>query len=58
MGIQVHTQKHAPAVTDRAYSMCCCYQGLLPMLKEIQTPVHIREYAGMKLAIDGYVSFI
>jgi exonuclease-1 len=28
--------------------------GLLPLLKSIQKPVHLSEYAGQTLAIDGY----
>ncbi|KAF9434990.1 Rad2 nuclease [Entomortierella beljakovae] len=30
-------------------------QGLLPLLKSIEKPVHLRDYAGQTLAIDGYV---
>ncbi|KAI5477622.1 exonuclease 1 [Pseudohyphozyma bogoriensis] len=30
-------------------------QGLLPMLKEVQTPMHIKEWKGKKVAIDAYV---
>lgn len=29
-------------------------QGLLPLLKAIQRPAHIREYAGCTLAVDSY----
>ncbi len=30
--------------------------GLLPMLKEISNPIHIKEWKGKTLAVDGYVS--
>lgn len=30
-------------------------QGLLPLLKSIERPVHLKDYAGMTLAVDGYV---
>ncbi|KAF9081125.1 Rad2 nuclease [Mortierella sp. AD031] len=30
-------------------------QGLLPLLKSIERPVHLRDYAGKTLAVDGYV---
>lgn len=30
-------------------------QGLLPMLKEIQRPIHIKEWKGRTLAVDAYV---
>ncbi|KAL1925794.1 uncharacterized protein VTP21DRAFT_677 [Calcarisporiella thermophila] len=30
-------------------------QGLLPLFKSIQRPVHIKDYAGQTVAIDGYV---
>ncbi|KAF9113701.1 Rad2 nuclease [Mortierella sp. AM989] len=30
-------------------------QGLLPLLKSIEKPVHLRDYAGQTLAVDGYV---
>ncbi|KAG0259207.1 Rad2 nuclease [Mortierella polycephala] len=30
-------------------------QGLLPLLKSIEKPVHLKDYAGQTLAIDGYV---
>ncbi|KAG0341975.1 Rad2 nuclease [Podila humilis] len=30
-------------------------QGLLPMVKSIEKPVHLKQYAGMTLAVDGYV---
>ena len=30
-------------------------QGLLPLLKDIQTPVHVSSYAGKTLGIDAYV---
>ncbi|KAL8278112.1 hypothetical protein RQP46_009436 [Phenoliferia psychrophenolica] len=30
-------------------------QGLLPMLKDIQRPVHVREWHGKTLAVDAYV---
>ncbi|KAF9924785.1 Rad2 nuclease [Linnemannia zychae] len=30
-------------------------QGLLPLLKSIEKPVHLRDYAGKTLAVDGYV---
>lgn len=29
-------------------------QGLLPALKSIITPVHVRSYAGKKAAVDTY----
>eukprot|EP00158_Paraphelidium_tribonemae_P004450 Partr_v1_DN26762_c1_g1_i3_m8528 putative Exonuclease len=29
-------------------------QGLLPLLKSIQTPMNIKDYSGQTLAIDGY----
>ena len=29
--------------------------GLLPMLKDIQRRVHVKEYAGKRLAVDAYV---
>lgn len=31
-------------------------QGLLPILKEITTQTHIREWAGKTLAVDAYAS--
>lgn len=30
-------------------------QGLLPLLKSIERPVHLKDYAGKTLAVDGYV---
>ncbi|KAG0317542.1 Rad2 nuclease [Dissophora globulifera] len=30
-------------------------QGLLPLLKSIEKPVHLKDYAGLTLAVDGYV---
>ena len=30
-------------------------QGLLPMLKEIQRPIHVKEWKGKTLAVDAYV---
>src|SRR5690554_5550306 len=30
-------------------------QGLLPLLRSIEKPVHLKDYAGQTLAIDGYV---
>ncbi|KAI7824654.1 exonuclease [Gamsiella multidivaricata] len=30
-------------------------QGLLPLLKSIEKPVHLKDYAGQTLAVDGYV---
>lgn len=30
-------------------------QGLLPLVKSIEKPVNLKDYAGMTLAIDGYV---
>ncbi|SJX63415.1 related to EXO1-exonuclease which interacts with Msh2p [Sporisorium reilianum f. sp. reilianum] len=30
-------------------------QGLLPLLKDIQTPVHVSSYAGKTLGVDAYV---
>jgi exonuclease-1 len=30
-------------------------QGLLPLLKSIERPVHLKDYAGYTLAVDGYV---
>ncbi|KAI8600294.1 PIN domain-like protein [Dissophora ornata] len=30
-------------------------QGLLPLLKSIAKPVHLKDYAGQTLAVDGYV---
>ncbi|CAO1631102.1 unnamed protein product [Parajaminaea phylloscopi] len=30
-------------------------QGLLPLLKEIQDPIHVSRYRGQTLGIDGYV---
>lgn len=30
-------------------------QGLLPLVKSIEKPVHLKDYAGMTLAVDGYV---
>ncbi|KAI1306263.1 Rad2 nuclease [Mortierella claussenii] len=30
-------------------------QGLLPLLKSIEKPVHLKDYAGKTLAVDGYV---
>ncbi|KAL9933312.1 hypothetical protein V8E36_008030 [Tilletia maclaganii] len=30
-------------------------QGLLPLLKDIQTPTHVKEYKGKTLGIDAYV---
>lgn len=29
--------------------------GLLPLLKEIQKPSHVREWKGKTVAVDGYV---
>lgn len=30
-------------------------QGLLPLLKDIQTPTHVSQLKGLTLGIDGYV---
>lgn len=30
-------------------------QGLLPLLKDVQTPVHVSKYAGKTLGVDAYV---
>ncbi|KAF9394944.1 Rad2 nuclease [Podila verticillata] len=30
-------------------------QGLLPLVKSIEKPVNLKDYAGMTLAVDGYV---
>ncbi|KAF9988781.1 Rad2 nuclease [Mortierella antarctica] len=30
-------------------------QGLLPLLKSIEKPVHLKDYSGQTLAVDGYV---
>ncbi|KAG0212271.1 Rad2 nuclease [Mortierella sp. GBA30] len=30
-------------------------QGLLPLLKSIEKPVHLKDYTGQTLAVDGYV---
>lgn len=30
--------------------------GLLPLLKEIQKPCHVKEWAGKRVAVDSYVS--
>lgn len=30
-------------------------QGLLPLVKSIEKRVHLKDYAGMTLAVDGYV---
>ncbi|KAF8981340.1 Rad2 nuclease [Entomortierella lignicola] len=30
-------------------------QGLLPLLKSVEKPVHLKDYAGQTLAVDGYV---
>lgn len=29
--------------------------GLLPLLKEIQRPCHVKEWKGKRVAVDGYV---
>lgn len=29
--------------------------GLLPMLKDIQRPIHVKEWSGKTLAVDAYV---
>ena len=28
--------------------------GLLPNLRSVQRPVHVREYSGKRVAVDGY----
>lgn len=30
-------------------------QGLLPLLKDVQTPTNVSQYKGQTLGIDGYV---
>lgn len=30
-------------------------QGLLPLLKDIQEPIHLRDFAGKSVGVDGYV---
>lgn len=32
--------------------------GLLPLLKEIQQPAHVRDWAGKTVAVDGYVRLV
>lgn len=33
-------------------------QGLLPLLKEISTPIHIKQWKGKTVAVDAYVGHL